>query len=54
MKEERTGDCLIRTDWKRFRSITEADIHEGIEADPDVHPTNEEFWKDAKVVRPKE
>ena len=42
------------TDWKRLRAITEAEIRAGIEADPDAQPTDEEFWKDAKVVRPKE
>ena len=34
--------------------MTEDDIHAGIEADPDAQPTDEEFWKDAKVVGPKE
>ena len=27
-------------------------IRKGIEADPDVHATDEEFWKSAKVVMP--
>ena len=33
--------------------MTEAEIRAEIEADPDAHPTDEEFWKGAKVVMPK-
>ena len=32
--------------------MSEARIHHGVVSDPDVHPTDEEFWKDAKVVWP--
>jgi uncharacterized protein (DUF4415 family) len=44
------------TDWERLRHPSDADIRKGIEADSEVHPTDEEFWKNAKVVlpRPKE
>jgi uncharacterized DUF497 family protein/uncharacterized protein (DUF4415 family) len=41
------------TDWKRLRRLTAADIRAGIEADPDAHGTNEEFWKNATVVLPR-
>jgi len=41
------------TDWNRLRRITAAAIRKGIESDPDVHPTDEKFWKDAKVVLPR-
>ena len=37
------------TDWGR---ISAASIRKGIAADPDVHGTNAEFWKSAKVVMP--
>ncbi len=40
------------TDWKRLRSRSDADISKGIESDFEVHATNEEFWKSAKVVWP--
>ena len=40
------------TDWNRIRHMTDAEIDRGIRADPDVHPTDEEFWKGAKVVWP--
>jgi uncharacterized protein (DUF4415 family) len=32
--------------------ITDEDIRTAIESDPDIHPTDENFWKDAKVVMP--
>jgi uncharacterized protein (DUF4415 family) len=41
------------TDWERLRHLSDADIRKGIEADPDVRPTDEEFWRNAKVVLPR-
>ncbi|MGI9304851.1 MAG: BrnA antitoxin family protein [Gammaproteobacteria bacterium] len=32
--------------------MTDEQIRAGIEADPDAHPTDEDFWKAAKVVMP--
>jgi uncharacterized protein (DUF4415 family) len=32
--------------------MSDAEIHAGIEADPDAHATDDAFWKDAKVVLP--
>ncbi|MGH9432121.1 MAG: BrnA antitoxin family protein [Terriglobia bacterium] len=32
--------------------MSDAQIPKGIESDPDAHPTDEEFWKNAKVVWP--
>jgi len=32
--------------------MSAARIRRGIASEPDVHPTDEEFWKDAKVVWP--
>jgi uncharacterized protein (DUF4415 family) len=40
------------TDWNRLRRRTGAQIRRGIKSDPDVRPTDEEFWKNAKVVWP--
>ncbi len=40
------------TDWKRLRQMSAAEIHRGIEQDPDAQATDEAFWKDAKVVWP--
>jgi uncharacterized protein (DUF4415 family) len=33
--------------------MSDADIRKGIERDSDVAATDEEFWKDAKVVLPR-
>jgi uncharacterized protein (DUF4415 family) len=33
--------------------MSDVDIRKGIESDPDVIPTDEEFWKSAKVVMPR-
>ena len=40
------------TDWRRLRRASAVDIRKGIEADPDAQATDEEFWKQAKVVMP--
>jgi uncharacterized protein (DUF4415 family) len=32
--------------------MSDAEIRRGIESDPDVHATDAEFWKNAKVVWP--
>lgn len=46
-KPKRTG-----TDWNKLGRRTDTQICKGIESDPDAHPTDEEFWKHAKVVWP--
>ncbi len=33
--------------------MSDTEIRKGIEADPDVAPTDEEFWTGAKVVLPR-
>ena len=45
-----------KTDWEQVDAATDAQVREAIEADPDAQPTNEEFWKTARIVlpRPKE
>jgi uncharacterized protein (DUF4415 family) len=40
------------TDWERLRRMTPAEIRRGILSDPDAHPSDEAFWKNAKVVMP--
>ena len=39
-----------QTDWDRVKIMTEAEIDEAAASDPDAQPTDEAFWKDAKVV----
>jgi hypothetical protein len=41
------------TDWSKLRRLSHAEMRQGIEADPDVYPTDEKFWKNAKVVLPR-
>jgi uncharacterized protein (DUF4415 family) len=49
----RTGSrSSSKTDWRRLEKITDEEIRAGIEADPDIRPTDDEFWKGARVVRP--
>jgi uncharacterized protein (DUF4415 family) len=42
----------VTTDWNKLRRLTDAQIRKGIERDPDAHPTDAAFWKDAKIVMP--
>jgi len=41
------------TDWERLRSMSDAEVRAAVEADPDAHSTDEDFWKDAKVILPR-
>ncbi len=40
------------TDWDRLRGMSDAEVHAAVEADPDAHSTDEDFWKNAKVILP--
>ncbi|MFZ0284427.1 MAG: BrnA antitoxin family protein [Terriglobales bacterium] len=40
------------TNWAKLRRMSDAQIRRGIASDPDLHATDEAFWKDAKVVWP--
>ena len=40
------------TDWERLHDASDAEIRAGIDSDPEAHPTDDDFWKDAKVVWP--
>ncbi len=39
-----------KTDWRRLRGMTDAEVHEAVAGDPDVKPTDESFWKTAQLV----
>ena len=56
MKDAATGRVSdgghAGTDWNRLRRLKTAEIRKGIQADPEAHATDEEFWKDANVVLP--
>src|SRR5215471_6540040 len=47
-----TSKIERRTDWRRLRSMTDEEIHAAIIDDPDARPTDEAFWKDARIVAP--
>ena len=48
-----TSTTEPQTDWWRLRSMTEEEVHAAIIDDPDAKPTDEAFWKDARVVMPR-
>ena len=48
----KTSKAEPRTDWKRLREMAEEEVHAAALADPDAQPTDDEFWKDARVVVP--
>jgi Uncharacterized protein conserved in bacteria len=57
MRDATTGKTSKRrktgTDWEALSHLSDADIHAGIESDPEARATDEDFWKEAKVVLPK-
>ncbi len=57
MKDATTGKTSKRrkigTDWEALSRLSDADIRAGIDSDPDARATDENFWKDARVVLPK-
>jgi hypothetical protein len=48
-----TSTTEPKTDWRRLRSMTDEKIHAAIVDDPDASPTDEAFWKGARVVPPR-
>ena len=55
MKERPTGKASAKsgaTNWERLRALSDKDIRSALESDPEVRPTDVDFWKQAKVVLP--
>jgi len=52
MRYRKRSKGKIGTNWSRLERLSAAEIRRGIAADPDVHRTDKEFWKGAKVVLP--
>ena len=48
-----TATTEPKTDWRLLRSMADEEIHAAIIGDPDAKPTDEAFWKDARVVMPR-
>lgn len=40
------------TDWQRLRRMTDEEVHAAVLEDPEINPTDEDFWKTACVVMP--
>jgi uncharacterized protein (DUF4415 family) len=56
MKDDISGDTSKTepvTDWKRLRTMTDQQVHAAVASDPEIRPTDDAFWKDARVVMPK-
>jgi uncharacterized protein (DUF4415 family) len=55
MNDEHTGGVSmnkIATDWERLHRMDEAEIHAAVSDDPDIIPTDADFWESAEVVTP--
>jgi uncharacterized protein (DUF4415 family) len=53
MSKKRTSTVSKpKTDWDELDTLTDEQVRAGIEADPDAQPTDEAFWKTAKIVMP--
>ena len=55
MREKRTGRTSAKaaSDWKRVRSLSDAQVRRAIQTDPEARATDAEFWKNARVVMPR-
>jgi len=51
-RKNQEAKSATRTDWDRLRVASDSEIRAGIDADADVHATDEAFWHSAKVVWP--
>lgn len=40
-----------QTDWKRLRAQTDEEIKQAVADDPDQSLADEEFWKNARLMR---
>lgn len=51
-RKSKKRDSEARTNWKRVRSLSSAQIRAGLAGDPDIKATDESFWGTAQVVLP--
>ena len=54
MNGKPTGKASAKTltDWKRIRVLSDREIGNAVEKDPEVRRTDARFWKKAKIVLP--
>jgi uncharacterized protein (DUF4415 family) len=48
----KTSKAKAATDWKRLRGMTDEQVRAAVVEDPEIRPTDEAFWKQARVVTP--
>jgi uncharacterized protein (DUF4415 family) len=48
----KTSKAETGTDWRRLRGMTDEEVHAAALEDPEIKPTDEDFWKSARVVMP--
>ncbi len=48
----KTSKIKTATNWKRLRGMTDEEVHAAVVKDPEIGPTDEAFWKTARVVMP--
>jgi hypothetical protein len=48
----KTAKAEPGTDWQWLRRMTDEEVHAAVLEDPEINPTDEDFWKMARVVRP--
>jgi uncharacterized protein (DUF4415 family) len=48
-----TSKTEPKTDWRRLGSMTDDEVHAAVIDDLDAKPTDEAFWKDARVIMPR-
>jgi uncharacterized protein (DUF4415 family) len=53
ISRDRTDKKRGRTDWRRLREMTEAEIRAAAESDADAALTTPEFWDTAHLVLPR-
>lgn len=49
----KTSKVRPRTDWRRLSEMTDEEVHAAVVADPEINPTDEEFWRASRLVVPK-
>ena len=47
-----TSTTKPKTNWSRLQRMSDVEVRRAVEKDPDAHPTDDEFWKTARVVIP--
>lgn len=52
ISSEELDEMESRTDWERVRELSDEEIHQAVEEDPDTAILDEEWFRKAKLVVP--